>query len=123
MKYTCSIVENEPLARRLLETYISKTDNLELTWRCQHYSQVPELISSLPTDIVFMDLQDADIGPDTELHLILVKYAKKIIITTAYPKAILNSIPDNIGGYLNKPITYEKFMNAVKEMTGDATYK
>ena len=108
----CAIIDDEPLALDLLESYVKKTNILEL---CGRYSNAVEAIGGLqrePVDIVFLDIQMPDLnGLDFSRHINTDDTC--IVFTTAFSQYALDGYKVNALDYLLKPISYTDFVGAV----------
>ena len=111
---TCAIIDDEPLAIKLLETYISKLDNLNLV--SSHSNPLEGLanLKSNPVDLLFLDIQMPEIS-GIELAKILPDFTK-IIFTTAYPNYAVKGFELKALDYLVKPISLLRFMQAVERI-------
>ncbi len=112
------IVDDEPLALDVLETYISQTPELKLVQRCSNAIEANEALKKHDVDLVFLDIQMPQLtGID------FVKTLSKppmIIFTTAYANYALQGFELNALDYLLKPISYERFLKAVNKATEQA---
>lgn len=110
----CAIIDDEPLALDLLESYVRKTNVLELAGR---YSNAVEAIGGLqrtPVDLVFLDIQMPDLnGLDFSRHINTDSTC--IVFTTAFSQYALDGYKVNALDYLLKPISYADFVGAVSK--------
>ena len=108
----CAIIDDEPLALSLLESYVKKTNILEL---CGRYSNAVEAIGGLqrePVDLIFLDIQMPDLnGLDFSRHINTDNTC--IVFTTAFSQYALDGYKVNALDYLLKPISYTDFVGAV----------
>lgn len=112
MQIKCAIVDDEPLAVGLLESYVSKTPQLEL---CGSYSNAIDAMKGLweqPVDLVFLDIQMPEIN-GLELSRVIDSHHTRIVFTTAFSQYALEGYKVNALDYLLKPIAYADFMLAV----------
>jgi DNA-binding LytR/AlgR family response regulator len=118
--YTCGIVEDEYLARKLLLSYVERFPDLEARWAIETIANPNDL--SL-VDIVFLDLLDI---PSASTMIIsegikeFVDDFPAIVITTAYAKSYAESIGIAHRSILTKPYTYEEFARVVKQCLAKA---
>ena len=107
------IIDDEPLALDVLETYISKMPELNLVARCSNALEANELIRKQPIDLIFLDIQMPQIsGVD------FIKALEKppmFIFTTAYSNYALEGFELNAIDYLLKPISIDLFMKAANK--------
>lgn len=113
MKLTCAIIDDEPLAVSLLESYVLKTPFLEL---CGKYNSavnaLPEL-SSKPVDLLFLDIQMPELN-GMEFSRMLGT-TTRIIFTTAFGQYAVDSYKVNALDYLLKPISYSDFLKSANK--------
>lgn len=109
----CALVDDEPLALSLLESYVHKTDSLEL---CGSYSSAVEAMKHLPeqsVDLLFLDIQMPDLN-GLEFSR-MVPDNTRIIFTTAFNQYAIDGYRVNALDYLLKPISYSDFLEAVNK--------
>jgi DNA-binding LytR/AlgR family response regulator len=121
MKTNCVIVDDEPLAIKLLESHIEKIDNLEVVASCTNAMQAFGVLRDKKVDLLFMDIQMPQLtGID---FLRALKNQPRVIITTAYRQYALEGYELDVVDYLLKPISFERFLKAVNKYyhysTGD----
>lgn len=114
MTISCIIVEDEPLARRLIEDYIASTPNLLLLKSFSNPLLALEYLRSNEVDLIFSDIQMKEITGITFLKLIPKK--PLVIFTTAYPEFAIEGYELNVLDYLLKPITFERFLKAIEKV-------
>ncbi|MFD2934884.1 LytR/AlgR family response regulator transcription factor [Spirosoma flavum] len=106
----CVIVDDEPLAREGLASYVREVDFLHLIGTCEHPLELINVLDQQPTDLIFLDIQMPKMsGID---FLKIVKSPPMVIITTAYPSFALEGFQLNVLDYLLKPITFERFFKS-----------
>lgn len=110
MKLSCFIIDDEPLALGLLETYVERTDFLVLEGKYTSALAAVEDIYTQRPNLVFLDIQMADLNG--------LEFAKsisletRIIFTTAFEQYALESYRLNALDYLLKPFSYADFLRA-----------
>lgn len=109
-KISCAIVDDEPLAIKLLENYIGRTPFLELIASYSDSITASVELSELHPDLLFLDIQMPDMD-GLELARIIAP-STKIIFTTAFREYALDSYEVAAIDYLMKPIRYDKFLRA-----------
>lgn len=111
MKARCLIVDDEALARRLLADYVSKIPALELAGTCSNALEAQEVLQHQSVDILFLDIQMPDL---TGIHLLQsLRQQPVTIFTTAYAEYALKGYELSVMDYLLKPISFERFFQAV----------
>ena len=113
MNLSCAIIDDEPLAVSLLETYVNKTHFLTL--KGTYNSAVlalPELNAN-PVDLLFLDIQMPELNGMEFSRM--VSENTRIIFTTAFAEYALDSYKVNALDYLLKPISYADFLQSAKK--------
>jgi DNA-binding LytR/AlgR family response regulator len=113
MKLKCLIADDEPLARKGIEKFISNIDDLELMHSCDSSVMALEILRSEPVDLLFLDIQMPGI---TGISLLKqLDHIPATIITTAYPNYALEGFELDVMDYLIKPIPFDRFTKAVNK--------
>lgn len=110
---TCIIVEDEPLARKLMEEHVRNTPNLEMVKSFGNPLLALEFMRENDVDILFSDIQMKEITGITLLKLLPKK--PLIILTTAYSEYAIEGYELDVLDYLLKPITFERFLKAIEK--------
>ncbi|MFP3595323.1 LytR/AlgR family response regulator transcription factor [Chryseobacterium sp. SIMBA_029] len=114
-KYRCIIVEDEPIAAEILETFISKDENLHLVGKCADAVHASNLLHTHKVDLMFLDINLPVIkGFD---FLKQLKNPPFVIVTTAYHEYAVEGYELDVVDYLMKPIPYCRFLTAVGKFT------
>jgi DNA-binding LytR/AlgR family response regulator len=107
------IVDDEPLAQDVLETYIDKIPDLELVTKCSNAFEANEALKENDIDLMFLDIQMPQLtGID---FLKTLSMPPLVIFTTAYPNYAIEGFELNALDYLLKPISVDRFMKAVNK--------
>lgn len=107
------IVDDEPLAQDVLETYIERMPELELVQKCSNAFEANEALQSETVDLMFLDIQMPQLtGID---FLRSLQKPPMVIFTTAYPNYAVDGFELNALDYLLKPISMERFLKAVNK--------
>ncbi len=107
------IVDDEPLAQDVLETYIEKMPKLNLLKKCSNALEANEALAQEDVDLMFLDIQMPQLtGID---FLKTLNKPPVVIFTTAYPNYALEGFELNALDYLLKPISLERFMKAANK--------
>lgn len=110
---TCAIIDDEPLAIRLLANFVSKTPGLKLRFSSTDPIAALDRLKQEPTDLLFLDIQMPDLS-GMELSR-MVPPATRVIFTTAFKQYAFDSYEVNALDFLLKPIRYGKFLAAVEK--------
>src|SRR5882757_4163557 len=109
----CVIIDDEPLAREGIASYVREVDFLNLSGVCENPLELLPLIDRQAADLVFLDIQMPKMN-GIEFLKILQK-PPMVIITTAYPSYALEGFQLNVLDYLLKPITFERFFKSANK--------
>ncbi len=110
---TCMIVDDEPLAVRLLETFVSKTPDLELMGSFTDSVEAVSAIREQLPNLLFLDIQMPDINGMELAHMLPPQ--TRVIFTTAFKEYAFDSYEVNAIDFLLKPVRYNKFLAAVEK--------
>lgn len=109
------IVDDEPLALDVLETYIEQMPEIELIRRCENAFEANEVLKTEDIDLMFLDIQMPQLtGID---FLKSLKNPPAVIFTTAYPDYAVEGFELDAVDYLLKPISLDRFMKAVNKVS------
>lgn len=113
MKTKCLIVDDEPLAIKVIESHISKIPNLEIISTCSNAVEAFDVLLTNQIDLVFLDVQMPEI---TGIDLLKsLKNTPAIIFTTAYRDFALEAYELDALDYLLKPIAFERFFKSISK--------
>ena len=115
MIYKCLIVDDESLARELIETHLSQLDNFKLIASCSSAIAAHKILQSETIDLMFLDIEMPVLkGTD---FLKTLKHKPKVIFTTAYRDYAIEGFNLNAVDYILKPITFQRFFQAIEKFT------
>jgi two-component system, LytTR family, response regulator len=121
VKIRCIVVDDEPLAVERLAEFVRKTPMLELAGMFTNPLEALGYLKNHPVDLVFLDIQMEEI---TGIQLLeILKEKPHIILTTAYSDFALKGYELNVADYLLKPISFERFLQAVDKVTDKVLMK
>ncbi len=112
-KIQCIIVDDEPVARDILENLLSRIDSIVLVGLCRNALEAFNIISERKVDLVFLDINMPDISG--------LSFAKsinsdiKIIFTTAYREYAVEGFDLKAVDYLLKPISFERLFQSINK--------
>ena len=110
MIITSAIIDDEPLAAGLLESYVRKTPYLNLSGTYNSAIEAMKHLRETPVQLLFLDIQMPELS-GIEFAKILPKDTR-IIFTTAFPQYAIEGFKVNALDYLLKPISYNDFLKA-----------
>lgn len=114
MKLKCIIVEDEPLAQDVIETYLTNATEIELCGKFDNALKAFQYLQKNKVDLMFLDIQMPQLnGID---FLKTLRNAPKVILTTAYRDYAIEGFDLNVVDYLLKPISLERFLKAIDKL-------
>jgi len=129
MKTRCMIVDDEPLAIEIIESYLDNLEGFDVVATCRNAVEAFDLIRTENIDLLFLDIQMPQLtGLD---FLRSLQNPPKVILTTAHRDYALEGFELDVVDYLLKPISLERFLQAIdkyrtrsvsgKKQTADTT--
>ena len=113
----CIIIDDEPLAREVIESFVKRVEGLELIASCSNAIQAFDIIKKEEVELFFLDIQMPKLNGIEFLKVL--NPIPKIIFTTAYREYAIESYELDVIDYLLKPISFQRFLMAVnKAMNG-----
>jgi DNA-binding LytR/AlgR family response regulator len=113
MNFKCVIVDDEPLARKLIRSHVSKIEGLEVTAECSDAIEGSNFLRNHRVDLIFLDIQMPEI--DGLQFVGTLKDPPAIIFTTAFRDFALEAFELDVIDYLLKPISFDRFTKAVNK--------
>lgn len=111
MKTRCLIIDDEPLAIKLIRTHLSKLESFEIAGECSNALKAVEFLGNDKIDLMFLDINMPEItGLEFLKSIPNPPYA---IITTAYREYALDGYDLDVVDFLLKPISFERFLKAI----------
>ena len=107
------IVDDEPIAHRIIEKYCENLPHLEKKGNCYNAFEAMQLLNENQIDLLFLDINMPKLSGFDLLKTI--PNPPKIIVTTAYKEFALEGYELNISDYLLKPFSFERFVKAVNK--------
>lgn len=105
------IVDDEPLALEILETYINQLDELSLVGRCSNAIEANKILQNEEVDLLIIDIQMPQVtGIDFVKSL---SNPPLVIFSTAYAEYAVEGFELEAVDYLLKPIPMDRFMKAI----------
>jgi DNA-binding LytR/AlgR family response regulator len=113
----CIIVDDEPMAREILESHLQKVDAVHVVASCKNAVEAFNQINLNKIDLIFLDINMPEISG--------LSFAKsinkniKVIFTTAYREYAIDGFNLQAVDYLLKPISFERLLQAVNKYLGE----
>jgi len=113
----CIIVDDEPVAREIIESHLQKIDTIEIIASCKNAMEAFNVINTHKIDVIFLDINMPEISG--------LSFAKsinkniKIIFTTAYREYAVDGFDLKAVDYLLKPISFERLLQAVNKFLNE----
>ncbi len=110
---TCIIVDDEPLAVRLLESYVEKTPDLTLLASYTDSINALNAVKEQKPDLLFLDIQMPNLDGMELAHSLPEQ--TRVVFTTAFKEYAFESYEVNALDFLLKPIRYNKFLGSIEK--------
>lgn len=109
--YRCIIIDDEPIAIRIIRNHLSVFTDFEIVAECSNALEAMPVLQKENIDLLFCDIQMPQI---TGIEFIRsLSYPPKVIFTTAYRDYAIDAFELNVVDYLLKPISFERFTKAI----------
>jgi DNA-binding LytR/AlgR family response regulator len=110
MKLKCVIIDDEPVARRLLREYIEDISFLEVIGEADHPLKAQAILDSETVDLIFLDINMPKL---TGIEFLKTRSSlPMVIMTTAYAEHALDGFTLDVLDYLVKPFSFSRFLKA-----------
>ncbi len=113
MKVRCLIIDDEPLAQRVIERFLEDLPFMEVVGRCNQAIDAISLLNEKEVDLIFLDINMPKLSGLDLLRTL--KNPPLVIITTAYAEYAIQGFELNVVDYLMKPFSFERFLKAVQK--------
>jgi len=121
MKIKCVLIDDEPLAIKVLQNYFSNFTDFEVIATFNNSLEALDFINSTAVDAVFLDI---NMPMMTGFELIsLIENKTKVIITTAFREFAAESYDLDVLDYLVKPIPLPRFIKCINKITTEYNLK
>lgn len=117
MRLKCIAIDDEPLALKLVETFVEQTPFLQLVGSCDSAVKAMQMLQDQTADLLFLDINMPNFS-GMELARWMHQQpniSSKIIFTTAYNHFAIEGYKVNAVDYLLKPFNYEEFLRATSK--------
>lgn len=110
----CIIIDDEPLARQLLASYVNRIEELTLVNCCSNAIEAISLLEQVHIDLILLDI---DMPQTSGIELLKSLQVKpRVIFTTAYREYALEAFDLDVVDYLLKPINFNRFLHAISKI-------
>ena len=117
----CIIVDDEPIARKILQEFVEQVPFLELVAKFENAAKTEAFLQNNHADLMLLDIEMPKVS-----GLELLKKADikpLVILTTAFPQYALEGYELDIIDYLLKPFAFSRFLKAVQKAKDFADMK
>jgi DNA-binding LytR/AlgR family response regulator len=112
-KYKSVIIDDEPIAVRVLQEHLEKFDNIECSQGFTKALDALEILNKEKIDLLFLDINMPGISGIEFLKSLT--NPPKVIFTTAYRNFAVDAFELDALDYLVKPISFERFLKAINK--------
>ena len=114
MKLRCLLIDDEPPALKILASYISNINGLEIVAQCKNAIEALDILHQKTVDVIFLDIKMPKIlGTDFLKNL---SHPPKVIFVTAYRDYAVEGYELDAVDYLVKPVSFERFFKAITKL-------
>ena len=112
-KLSCIIIDDEPVARKILQEFTEQVPFLDLLGKFESAMKAGEFLKSNQPDIIFLDIE---MPKESGLEMLKrINIESIVILTTAFPQYALEGYELDILDYLLKPFAWHRFLKAVQK--------
>src|SRR6476660_8030833 len=115
----CLIIDDEPLAQKVIESYLQNFTFIELIAKCENAIVALEWIKKQKIDLIFLDISMPFISGIEFVKTL--KNPPAIILTTAHKEFAVESYELNVLDYLLKPFSFERFLKSINKLGNQET--
>src|SRR6187431_781577 len=114
MKLRCLLIDDEPPALKVLASYISSINGLEIAGQCRNAIEALTVLHEKTVDVIFLDIKMPRLlGTDFLKNL---SHPPKVIFVTAYREYAVDGFELDAVDYLVKPVSFERFFKAITKL-------
>jgi len=110
---TYCIIDDEPIAHRIIEGYCENLPHLKKVGNCFDAFEAMQLLNNASVDLIFLDINMPKLTGFDLLKTLI--HPLKVIVTSAHKEFALEGYDLNISDYLLKPFTFARFIRAVNK--------
>lgn len=115
MTTKCLIVDDEPLAIKLIKRHLEHFQQFEVIAECDNAIKALSVLQTQKVDLLFLDIQMPEINGIELLKSLTIK--PKVIITSAYSEFAIDGFELDVVDFLLKPITLDRFLKAINKLS------
>jgi len=112
-KMSCIIVDDEPVARKILHEFVEQVPFLELLGKFENTAKTEAFLKNAVVDVIFLDIEMPKVSGLQFLQKMHIESI--VILTTAFPQYALEGYELDIIDYLLKPFAFSRFLKAVQK--------
>jgi len=112
-KIKCLIIDDEPLAQRIIEKYSEDIPTIEILCKCNNAFEAMQALNEKDIDLIFLDINMPKLSGINFLKTL--KKPPLTIITTAYSDYAVEGYELDVLDYLKKPFSFERFLKAIQK--------
>ena len=114
MKLRCLLIDDEPPALKILASYISNINGLEIVGQCKNALEALDVLNQHTVDVIFLDIKMPKmLGTEFLKNL---SHPPKVIFVTAYRDYAVEGYELDAVDYLVKPVSFERFFKAITKL-------
>ena len=114
MKLRCLLIDDEPPALKILASYISNINGLEIVGQCKNAIEALDVLHQKTVDVIFLDIKMPKIlGTEFLRNL---SRPPKVVFITAYRDYAVEGYELDAVDYLVKPVSFERFIKAITKL-------
>ncbi|HEX6846059.1 MAG TPA: LytTR family DNA-binding domain-containing protein [Chitinophagaceae bacterium] len=114
MKLRCLLIDDEPPALKVLSSYISAINGLEIAGQCRNAIEALDVLHQKAVDVIFLDIKMPRLlGTEFLKNL---SHPPKVIFVTAYREYAVDGFELDAVDYLVKPVSFERFFKAITKL-------
>lgn len=114
----CIIVDDEPMAREILENHLNRIDSVEILGLCKNAVEAFNLLNSHAVDLIFLDINMPEISGLSFARSINKNI--KVIFTTAYREYAIDGFDLKAVDYLLKPISFDRLIQSIQKYRSES---
>lgn len=114
MNVNCLIVDDEPLARKILTEYLDTIPDFVAVASCQDAIEAQTILTGTDIEVIFLDIAMPKLSGMQFLKSL--RYPPLVVFTTAYAEYAVEAFEVNAFDYLVKPISFERFLASTQKI-------